>query len=232
MGGSDQWGNIVAGADLIRRIERQEAFGLTAPLVTKADGGKFGKTESGAIWLTRERTSPYAYYQFWVNADDADVGRFLRIFTLLDHDEIESLEREHAEAPHRRAAQKALAREATRLLHGDAGLREAEATTEALFTGQVKSLSEQQLRDAFAGAPASEHPKDALGAGVALVDLLPETTLAASKREAKQFLASGAVSVSGEKAEPGRTLTTADLLPGGVIPLRRGKKHWHLTRWM
>ena len=232
MGGSDQWGNIVAGADLVRRIERQEAFGLTAPLVTKADGGKFGKTEAGAVWLTRERTSPYAYYQFWVNADDADVGRFLRIFTLLDRETIEALEREHAEAPHRRAAQKALAREATRLLHGESGLREAEATTEALFTGQVQSLSEQQLRDAFAGAPASEHPKEALGAGVALVDLLPETTLASSKREAKQFLASGAVSVSGERAEPDRTLTTADLLPGGVIPLRRGKKRWHLTRWM
>jgi len=232
MGGSDQWGNIVAGADLIRRVERQEAFGLTAPLVTKADGGKFGKTEAGAIWLTRERTSPYAYYQFWMNADDADVGRFLRIFTLLEREAIESLEREHEQTPHRRAAQKALAREATRLLHDDDGLRAAEATTEALFTGEVRSLSEQQLRDAFAGAPASEHPKDALAAGVAIVSLLPETTLAASKREAKQFLASGAVSVGGEKADPDRTLTTADLLPGGVIPLRRGKKHWHLTRWI
>ena len=231
MGGSDQWGNIVAGGDLIRRVERAEAFGLTAPLVTKADGGKFGKTEAGAVWLTRERTSPYAYYQFWMNADDADVGRFLRIFTLLDREAIESLEAEHAQAPHQRAAQKGLAREATLLLHGEAGLREAEATTSALFTGEVKSLDEQQLRDAFAGAPSSEHAKAGLSPGAALVDVLAETSLVKSRREAKEFLASGAVSVNGEKAAPDRALTAADLLPGGVILLRRGKKQWHLTRW-
>ncbi|MFG0275503.1 MAG: tyrosine--tRNA ligase [Phycisphaerales bacterium] len=231
MGGSDQWGNIVAGADLIRRVERKETFGLTAPLVTKADGGKFGKSEAGAIWLTRERTSPYAYYQFWMNADDADVGRFLRIFTLLDRAAIEALEAEHAQAPHQRAAQKALAREATLLLHGEAGLREAEATTSALFTGEVKALSEQQLRDAFAGAPSSVHAAASLGAGVPLLDVLAETTLVKSRREAKEFLASGAVSVNGEKAAPDRTLTTADLLAGGVILLRRGKKQWHLARW-
>jgi tyrosyl-tRNA synthetase len=232
MGGSDQWGNIVAGGDLIRRVERAEAFGLTAPLVTKADGGKFGKTEAGAVWLTRERTSPYAYYQFWMNADDADVGRFLRIFTLLDRDTIEALEAEHAQAPHQRAAQKTLARESTLLLHGEAGLREAEATTSALFTGAVKELSEQQLRDAFAGAPSSEHAKAGLSPGAPLVDVLAETSLVKSKREAKEFLASGAVSVNGEKAAPDRALTTADLLPGGVILLRRGKKQWHLTRWV
>jgi tyrosyl-tRNA synthetase len=257
MGGSDQWGNIVAGVDLIRRatashiewssssdnegvqFERgkewsqgRHAFGVTAPLVTKADGGKFGKTEAGAVWLTRERTSPYAYYQFWMNADDADVGRFLRIFTLLDRNTIEALEAEHAQAPHQRAAQKRLAREATLLLHGDAGLREAEATTSALFTGAVKALSESQLRDAFAGAPSSEHAKAGLSPGAALVDVLTETSLVKSKREAKEFLASGAVSVNGERAAADRTLTASDLLPGGVILLRRGKKQWHLTRWV
>lgn len=259
-GGSDQWGNIVAGIDLIKKSELRPyvdsgfietgdrlgtasevfddwnpsyVFGFTAPLVTKADGGKFGKTESGAVWLTRERTSPYAYYQFWLNADDADASRFLRIFTLLSREEVEATEREQAADPASRAAQKALAREATRLIHADAGLAEAEAATQALFSGDVRALDEATLREAFAGAPSSEHPRTGLaGQGVALVDLLPETTLAKSKREAREFLAGAAVGVNGQKAGPDTRLGGADLLPGGVILLRRGKKHWHVTRWV
>jgi len=232
MGGSDQWGNIVAGADLVRRVERQEVFGLTAPLVTRADGGKFGKTEAGAIWLTPERTSPYAYYQFWMNADDADVGAYLRTFTMLDEGEIKRAEETHREKPETRHAQRVLARHATLLLHGDDGLRDAQAASDALFTGQVRSLGESQLREAFAAAPHSEHPRQTLDAGVPLVELLPETTLAKSRREAKEFLAAGAVGVNGERAAPDRRLTPEDLLPGGVILLRRGKKAWHLTRWI
>lgn len=265
MGGSDQWGNILEGRDLIRRfawidrdfakeekhvpgfITRESrtaiharqgasidrlAFGLTAPLVTKSDGTKFGKTESGAIWLSAERTSPYAYYQFWLNAADADVGRYLRIFTLLSREEIEAIDGRRAANPGAREAQRVLAREATRLLHGRGGLRDAEAATQALFSGDVGSLSEAVLREVLADVPTSSHDKSLLaGEGVSLVDLLPLTSLATSKREAREFLTAGAVSVCGRKVSVDARLTSADLLHGAFIPLRRGKKHWHLTVW-
>ncbi|TVQ29889.1 MAG: tyrosine--tRNA ligase [Phycisphaeraceae bacterium] len=232
LGGSDQWGNIVAGVDLVRRVAREEVFGLTAPLVTKADGGKFGKTESGAIWLTAERTSPYAYYQFWLNADDADMPRFLRLFTEMPLEEIEALEAEHAKNAAARPAHRALARHATALLHGEREMERAEAAAAALFTGDVASLDEATLAEVFAGAPSSEHGKAELaGEGVALVDLLPLTSLAKSKREAREFLSGGAVTVNGKKADLETRLTTGDLLHGRVALLRRGKKHWHATRW-
>jgi tyrosyl-tRNA synthetase len=268
MGGSDQWGNIVAGGDLIhsqrgaetarlaaskataeangdpdslRDHELREqaitarwnrpAFGLTAPLVTKSDGGKFGKTETGAIWLTAERTSPYAYYQFWLNAADADVGRFLRIFTLLSRQEIEVLEAEHAKDPGARAPHRALAREATRLLHGATEMEHAEKAAKALFSGEVAELPEALLNEVLSAAPATDHDKALLGAGVSLLDLLPQTSLAKSKSEAREFLGSGSVSVNGQKAGADKKLSTSDLLHGRLIALRRGKKNWHLTRW-
>jgi tyrosyl-tRNA synthetase len=242
MGGSDQWGNIVGGADLIRRVaagsDRGEdapahvAFGLTAPLVTKADGGKFGKTESGAIWLSAHRTSPYAYYQFWLNASDADVGRFLRIFTLHSKEDIEAIEAEHARDPGARHAQRELARAATALLHGEAEMHRAEAAARALFSGEISGLSESELNEVFASAPSSSHDRKLLlGEGVALVDLLPETTLCKSKREAREFLASGSVMVNARKASAEERLKEGDLLHGKVIALRRGKKSWHVTRW-
>jgi len=254
MGGSDQWGNILGGADLIRRWHgghghdaqpgpggggHPEAFGLTAPLVTKADGGKFGKTESGAIWLSPERTSPYAYFQFWLNAADADVGRFLRSFTLLTQEQIGALEAAHAKDPAAREPQRALAREATRLLHGAAASELAERAARALFSGDVAGLPEATLTEALASAPGTDHDRallsaaagDGGGAGMALVDLLPLTTLAKSKREAREFLAAGSVMVNGRKAGPDDRLTAADLLHGRLIALRRGKKSWHMTRW-
>ncbi|HZW09762.1 MAG TPA: tyrosine--tRNA ligase [Phycisphaerales bacterium] len=242
MGGSDQWGNIVAGADLIRRIHaaehgRDEAgaprcFGLTCPLVTKADGGKFGKTESGAIWLTRERTSPYAMHQFWLNTSDADVVRFLKLFTLLSRAEVDALAEAHADDPGGREAQRALAHHATTLLHGEDEARHAEQAARALFSGDIAQLSRELLTEALGEVPSSDHPRSALaGEGIAVLDLLVETGLAKSKREAREFLAGGSVSVNGEKAGPEDRLTERRLLHGELIALRRGKKAWHLTRW-
>ena len=230
IGGSDQWGNIVAGCDLIRR-EGAESFALTAPLVTKSDGGKFGKTESGAIWLSAERTSPYAYYQFWLNTPDADVGRYLRIFTLLTQEEIAALELSHAADPGQRLAQRELARRATEILYGPAERDRAEAAAKALFSGDVAGLPAATLAEVLAEVPSSDHDKSQLAAGLALVDLLPQTSLAKSKREAREFLASGSVLVNGRKAGPDDRVTAADLLHGSMIALRRGKKSWHLTRW-
>jgi len=261
-GGSDQFGNIVAGIDLIRRklavafglsalqdrenpdmaqlktavdISKSDVvatFGLTAPLVTKSDGGKFGKTESGAIWLTPERTSPYAYYQFWLNTSDADVGGYLRTFTLLDREEIERLEAEVLANPGQRQAQRRLAHEATALLHGQANAVAAEQAAKALFSGQIRELPASMLADVFAGVPSSEHPRLLLDAGVGLVDVLVETGLAKSKREAREFLSNGSVRVNGDVVGLEARLSVDDVLAGSLIAIRRGKKKWHLTRWV
>ena len=260
VGGSDQWGNIVAGVDLIRRrvvektaamsprdeqerlalidfgaregLVRHVCHGLTAPLVTKSDGGKFGKTESGAVWLSPDRTSPYAFYQFWLNAADDDVERYLKLFTLVPVAEIDALVARHAQNPGAREAQRTLAEHVTRLIHGEEGLAAAEAATRALFTGDVASLDEAAISEVFAEVATSDHARsDLAGDGVALVDLLPGTSLAKSKREAREHLTNGAVSVNDAKVGPDARLTERDLLPGSVILLRRGKKHWHVTRW-
>jgi tyrosyl-tRNA synthetase len=258
MGGSDQYGNIVVGMDLIgkklhaagmasgadaRATNHQHsadhqgwqtrAFGLTWPLVAKADGTKFGKTESGAIWLSADRTSPYAYYQFWLNSADADLQRLLHTYTFLPVEQIAALMASHAANPGVREAQRTLAREATRILHGPTELARAEAAAQALFSGDVRGLDEATLSEVFASAPATSHDKAQLaGEGVTLLDVLVATgTLAKSKTEARQFLCDGSVSVNGAKADLARRLTSADLLPGAVIALRRGKKTWHLTRW-
>jgi tyrosyl-tRNA synthetase len=233
--GSDQYGNIIEGIDLIRRefgAEAGQSYGITAPLVTKADGGKFGKSEAGAIWLTADRTSPYAFYQFWINCDDRDVLPFLRKFTMLPQDEITQLERSQHEAPHERAAHRALAEHMTATLHGEDELHRVQAATAALFTGNVRDLDAQLLGDVFADVPSSQHDRALLeGDGASLVDLLPDTSLAKSKREAREFLGNGAIAVNGEKVPDDYALTTSDLLHGRSILLRRGKKNWHATRW-
>lgn len=272
MGGSDQWGNIVAGLDLVRgqvmhtydwsqrfpskaidllaslgatkvpvgsgmssKISGSIGFGVTAPLVTKADGGKFGKTEAGAIWLSsggKASTSPYAYYQFWLNAADADVGRYLRIFTLLSQEQIAALEDANRKDPGAREAQRTLAREATTLLHGPNEMAHAEQAAKALFTGDLAGLPAPLLEEVLAAAPSSRHDKAQLsGEGVALLEVLPQTTLAKSKSEARELLSSGSVTVNGAKVGSDHRLTTRDLLHGSMIALRRGKKTWHLTRW-
>jgi tyrosyl-tRNA synthetase len=243
--GADQWGNIVSGADLIRRLEGAtpeggpRAFGLTAPLLTRADGGKFGKSEKGAIWLSHRRpsgepgTSPYAYYQFWLNTADADVRRYLLTFTDIPVAEIEELVVRHAAAPHEREAQRRLAREATTLLHGAEAMQQAEAAARALFEGNVHDLDAATLEEVFALAPATEHARAELaGEGVLLVDVLAQTSLAKSKSEARKHLEAGAISVNGERVDGiGARLTESSLLHDTVALLRRGKKAWHVTRW-
>lgn len=235
LGGSDQWGNIVGGCDLIRRAVAapgNESYGATWPLVTKSDGGKFGKTETGAIWLTKERTSPFAYYQFWLNAADADVGRFLKTFTFLPQDEISALEDKVKTEPGAREAQRTLAREATKIVHGESEMQQAESAGKALFSGDIAGLSASLLDEVFASAPTVNLAKSRLeGDGVVLMDLLVEVQAVASKREAKQFLANGSVTVNGQKAGAEHKLKTSDLLHGSVIAIRRGKKNWHVTKW-
>jgi tyrosyl-tRNA synthetase len=261
MGGSDQFGNIVCGCDLIRRNYAQSiadqahderakqgrtasqtvafmandaepnTFGLTWPLVTKADGGKFGKTESGAIWLTADRTSPYAFYQFWLNSADADVPKFLRIFTLMDEAEVGRLEAAHAANPGAREAHRALARHMTALLHGPEQTDLAEKAAKALFSGEVAGLPLRVLEEALAGAPTSTHARATLDAGVPLVDFMVTIGLAASKRESREFLSNGSVSVNGEKAGAETALGKGHLLHGAITAIRRGKKNWHVVRW-
>jgi tyrosyl-tRNA synthetase len=239
--GSDQFGNIVCGIDLIRRdmVDQPESeprgYGITGPLVTKADGTKFGKSESGAVWLTADRTSPYAFYQFWLNASDADAGKYLRFFTLLDRKGIESIEQDHASRPHERLAQRTLATEVTRMMHGQGEVDRAQAATAALFGGDIRELDEGQLEDVFADVPSTAHARDQLGPGVSLIELLPETSLAGSKREAREFLKSGSIAINGCRIDGpdaiDRALAPDDLLHGRTILLKRGKKAWHATRW-
>jgi len=243
--GADQWGNIVSGTDLVRRLEGptesggSKSFGLTAPLLTRSDGGKFGKTEAGAVWLTYQRssgkpgTSPYGYYQFWLNVADADVRSYLLVFTDLEPTAIDELMSRHDQAPHQREAQRTLAREATTLLHGLAAMQRAEDAARALFSGDVSGLELETLEEVFASAPGSEHAKlDLSGDGIPLVDLIPQTTLAKSKGEARKHLDAGAISLNGRKIENSSArLTPTDLLHGSVALLRRGKKAWHVTRW-
>lgn len=232
VGGSDQWGNIVAGMDLTRRTDQAEVFGLTSPLLTKADGGKFGKTETGAIWLTSKYTSPYAFYQFWINAADADVARFLHVFSFRGREELSALIAEHERNPAQRLAQRALAEELTALLHGQEGLRDALAATDALFSGNVSGLSLAAIDEAFAGAPATQHASAELAdEGKDILELLVETGVVKSKREAREHVGNGAVTVNGVRVDVNFRLTKNALLHEKVALLRRGKKTWHVTRW-
>jgi len=229
VGGSDQWGNITAGAELIRRMAGAEAYGLTLPLVTKADGGKFGKTETGTVWLDPAKTSAYEMYQFWLNSADAEVVTYLRYFTFLPPEEIDALARLRVEAPEKRQAQRVLAREVTRIVHGEAGLAEAEATTAEFFQGNVAGLSERQLGEALRGAPSSTLPAGT-GATVALVDLLLASGLASSKRAARELIAQGAIQLNGQPVrDPAKAVAPAtEALHGRYLVLRKGKKSYHV----
>jgi tyrosyl-tRNA synthetase len=227
--GSDQWGNTVAGVDLIRRVRRAETYGLTTPLVTKADGGKFGKTESGAIWLSADRTSPYEFYQFWLNVADADIPTYLNTFTFFEPARIAELIAAQAENPGARAAQRALAAHVTELLHGAEGLAQAEAAT--LFSGDVSGLDRRTLDSVFQNAPSANIPKTTLdGEGQPLVDLLVEVNAAKSKREARELLSTNAVLINGRKGSVDDRVTHEWLLHGEILLIRRGKKNWHVVR--
>ena len=224
IGGSDQWGNIVSGVELIRKKRQAEAFGFTVPLLTKTDGGKFGKSESGAVWLTTDRTSPYAFHQFWLNTADADVLRLLKAYTFFDRDRIEELASEHGQAPERRAAQRALADHMTELVHGAAALEKARRSAEALFSGDVSGLDADSLEQVFHDAPSSQHDKAVLaGDGAELLELMVRAGVVSSKREGRQLLDSGAISVNGERASLERRLSTSDLLHGSIALVRRAR---------
>lgn len=226
IGGSDQWGNITGGIDLTRRIHRAQVFGLTIPLVTKADGQKFGKTETGSVWLDSSKTSPYAFYQFWLNAADADVYRFLRFFTFLAPESINEIEIADRSTQGRPQAQGILAREVTRLVHGESGVEAAERISDALFSGELARLRPEdfeQLR--LDGLPSSSVARDSIG----IVDALVSTGLAASNRVAREFLVNNAVSVNGERVVlESLVLSGSNALFGKYLLLKRGKKLFHL----
>ncbi|MFY2157086.1 tyrosine--tRNA ligase [Cytobacillus firmus] len=231
IGGSDQWGNITTGLELIRKMapEGSKAYGLTIPLVTKADGTKFGKTESGAIWLDPEKTSPYEFYQFWINTADADVIKYLKFFTFLSREEIEDLEKAVQDEPHLRKAQKALAEEMTLLIHGDAALEQAIKITAALFSGDIKNLSASEIKQGFKDVPSYEHSE---GEELGIVDLLAAAKISPSKRQAREDVTNGAVSVNGERiTELDYTLTDKDKIEGQFTVIRRGKKKYFLIKY-
>jgi tyrosyl-tRNA synthetase len=235
MGGSDQWGNITTGTELIRRKTGGEAFALTCPLITKADGGKFGKTEKGNIWLDPEKTSPYAFYQFWLNCSDEDSKKYIRIFTLFSQEEIAALELEHEQAPHLRALQKALTRDLTLRVHGEAEYDQAVQASEILFgkgtTETLRQLDEKTLLGAFEGVPQSEIRRTELEAGIGMVDFLSEKTgIFTSKGEARRMLKDGGVQVNKEKALEESTVTSAYLLNNRYILVQKGKKNYFLVK--
>ncbi|MEM7220912.1 MAG: tyrosine--tRNA ligase [Pseudomonadota bacterium] len=225
IGGSDQWGNIVSGVDLIRRVLGRTAFAATFPLVTKADGTKFGKTAGGAIWLDAKKTSPYSFYQFWVNTADADVPAFLRTFTFLSSEAIAGLERELTEQPQRREAQKTLASEVTRLVHGEDALAGTRRITDALFAGELNALTEADLGQLALDGMESSRIMGPTG----LLSAMVSAGLAPSNGAARKLVASGGVSINGEKAQdPAMTLAADQALYGRYHILRRGKKAYHL----
>lgn len=235
MGGSDQWGNIVTGTEFIRRKSNNEAFALTCPLITKADGSKFGKSEGGNVWLDKSKTSPYKFYQFWLNASDEDAAKYIRIFTLKAEDEILSLEKEHAEAPHLRVLQKALAEDITVRVHSEEDLKNAVAASNILFgkstAEDLKSLSEDDFLSVFEGVPQATVSKAELEKGIEIIDFSVEVAKAfPSKGEARRMLQNNGVSVNKEKVSLEKTLNLDDLLLGQYILLQKGKKNYYLIR--
>lgn len=231
-GGSDQWGNITAGIDLARRMDAVQLYGMTCPLLLKSDGSKMGKTESGAVWLAPERTSPYQFYQYWINVDDADAGRCLRMLTELAREEIESLDAARAAEPQARASQRRLAEELTRLVHGDGGLAAARRATEIFFGAEIAQLDDRQLGEIFADVPSKELPRARLAEGMPLVDALCEAGLAASKSEARRTITAGGAYVNNRRVdELEARLTAQDLASETVMVLRTGKKKYALLRF-
>ena len=235
MGGSDQWGNITTGTELIRRKDGMEAYGLTWPLMTKSDGKKFGKTESGNIWLDPRRTSPYKFYQFWLNTTDADAARYVKIFTLLPAAEIDALIAEHAEAPHLRKLQKTLAKEITCLIHGEAAYEAALEASQILFgnatSDSLRKIDEDTFLSVFEGVPQYEIAVTDLKAGIPIVDFLADrTAIMASKGEARRALKSNAIGINKEKVSGEETMITENhLVNGKYILAQSGKKNYFLV---
>ena len=234
MGGSDQWGNITTGAELIRRKLGKEAFALTCPLITKADGGKFGKTESGNVWFDPRYTSPYKFYQFWLNVSDEDAEKYIKIFTFIPREEIENLIAEHKAAPHLRILQKRLAKEVTVMVHSEADYNAAVEASGILFgnatADTLHKIDEATLLAVFEGVPQFEVSRDLLAEGVKAVDLFAEhSKIFASKGEMRKLVQGGGVSVNKEKLEAfDKLITTGDLLNGKYLLVQRGKKNYYL----
>ncbi|HHU6749454.1 TPA: tyrosine--tRNA ligase [Staphylococcus pseudintermedius] len=229
IGGSDQWGNITSGIELMRRMYGvTDAYGFTIPLVTKADGKKFGKSESGAIWLDPEKTSPYEFYQFWINTSDDDVIKFLKYFTFLSKTDIEALEKSVAEEPHLRKAQTTLAEEVTRLIHGEDALAEAQRISQALFKGDLKSLSAKEIKAGFKDVPQVTLSNDTTN----LVEALVETKISSSKRQAREDITNGAIYINGERQQDLEyTLSSDDRYDNTFTIIRRGKKKYFMVNY-
>ena len=225
VGGTDQWGNITLGIDLIRRVTGDEAYGLAWPLLTRADGSKFGKSEGGSVWLSPEKTSPYDFFQYWVNASDDDVRTYLRLFTDLADEEVAEL---LAAPPEQRAAQRRLAHEVTSTVHGPEGVAAAERASTALFGGDPATLSEQEILSVFADAPSSEGRLD----GTTLLDLFAEALEGGSKSAARRTAAQGGAYVNNrQETELERPVREEDLVAGRYLLLRKGRKRYHLVRF-
>ncbi len=231
MGGSDQWGNIVAGADLIRRVRGGKAHGLVCPLITNAAGAKFGKTEAGNVWLDPNLTSPFRFYQFWINTDDRDVISYLKLFTWLTEPEIGELESALQENPHERAAQRALARKVTRIVHDETGLAKAEQATSVLFGGEISDLTAADIKDVFEDVPSSILPKaDFAGEGRWIIDLIASSGLTSSKGEARRLVKGGGLYLNNRRIQDEQQyVTLEDSIEGQVFVLRKGQKNYHLA---
>ena len=236
LGGSDQWGNITTGTELIRRKLGGEAFALTCPLITKADGGKFGKTESGNVWLDPKRTSPYKFYQFWLNVSDSDAEKYLKIFTFLSKEEIEALAAEHAQDPGQRPMQKRLAKELTTMVHSEKDYEAAVEASAILFSNKaaeaLRNIDEQTLLDVFEGVPMFEVSKQELEAGIPVLDLLAvKTGIFPSKGEARKMVQGNGVSINKEKfTDPNGVVDASSLIGGKYIHVQKGKKNHFLIK--
>ena len=232
-GGSDQWGNITAGVELIRKVRGQKAYGLVYPLITRPDGSKFGKTAEGeSVWLDPKRTSPYRFYQFWLNTDDADVINYLKYFTWLTQSEIKALQDALFERPEQRQAQRTLAREVTRMIHGETAVAKAEQAASVLFGGELEGLDAADIGDIFADVPSSEIPKTTLeGEGLPLVDLLVDSGLASSKGDARRSIQGGGIYLNNERVtDQDWNVALTDTIEGQFVVLRKGRKKYHLVR--
>ncbi|MCJ0567102.1 tyrosine--tRNA ligase [Enterococcus cecorum] len=228
LGGSDQWGNITSGIELMRRERDVQGFALTMPLITKADGTKFGKSEGNAVWLDAEKTTPYEFYQFWINTDDRDVIKFLKYFTFLSLDEIAEIEKEFTAAPETRVAQKALAKEMTTLVHGKEAYEQAVHISQALFSGNIKELSVSEIKQGFKGVPSYTVPQDA---DLKLLEVLVASGLVQSKRQAREDLQNGAIYINGDRVQDLEyQLSDKDKI-GDILVLRRGKKKYFLLQF-
>ena len=229
LGGSDQWGNITAGIELLRREKEVQGFGLTMPLITKADGTKFGKTEGNAVWLDAEKTTPYEFYQFWINTDDRDVIKFLKYFTFLSLEEIAAVETEFLAAPESRLAQKKLAEEVTSLVHGQKAYEQALRISQALFSGDIKGLSGEEIKQGFKGVPTYNVTQED---DLALVELLITANVVPSKRQAREDIKNGAIYINGERIqELTYVISESDKIDGHSTVIRRGKKKYHLLQF-